>query len=83
MTLTEKLLTEKIIAAKPDGTSVEGSFVCEDGGIFLVFDGHKKLFAHHVSNINYQGLILAATHSITTFYEGITEWAVMKGKYSY
>ena len=83
MTLEEKLMAEEIIATKPDGSPVEGSFVCEDGNIFLVFDGQKKLFAHHVSETNYQGLVLAAKHSIKTFYEGITEWAVLMDKYHY
>ena len=83
MTLEEKLLSEKIVAKKPNGTPVEGTFVKDGDDLFLSFDGQKKLFAHHVSETNYQGLVLAAKHSINMFYEGITEWAVLKDKYHY
>ena len=83
MTLEEKLLSEKIVAKKPNGTPVEGMFVKDGDELFLSFDGHTLPFPVLVCENNYAAILATAKMKASLYYQGVTKWAKAKNEYHY
>ena len=82
--LQKKLMSETILAKKPSGETISGSFVYEDDILYLCFDGNKKEFPIIVPNEKYYHAALSAAEMmVELFYKGVTEWAIPKDNYSY
>ena len=83
MTLEEKLLSEKIVAKKPDGTPVEGAYVMDGNELLLSFDGHTLPFPVWVCENNYAAILATAKMKMSLYYPGVTKWAKAKNEYHY